>query len=234
MSEEDRVATGASASVVAAVTALAGVAGHPNEAIAVAAISSALQPLFEEQLHWVLDVVRRLGRRRRITPATLEAELTGSPAKQELLIRALDASRTASAEEKRRAIAASIAAGLESDLDAARENDVLRLIADLDLVHVLALQIMSQPRPLLTNAAFLGQTSFEMSDLGEIDGRLRGLEERVMAVLVSHGLVADETSATFNSAMDSYRITNYGRLILARFTDPEQAKEADRGVPSMM
>ena len=227
MSEEDRVATGASASLVASVTALAGVAGHPNEAIAVAAISSALQPLFEEQLHWVLDVIRRFGRRRRITPAALEAELTGSAAKQELLIRALDASRTASSEEKRRAIAASIAAGLESDLDAERENDVLRLIADLDLAHVLALQIMSQPRSLQTNAAFLGQTSFEMSDLGEIDGRLCGLEERVMAVLASHGLVADETSATFNSAMDSYRITNYGRMVLARFTDPEPEGEND-------
>ncbi len=166
MSEEDRVATGAAASLVASVTALAGIAGRPDEAIAVAAISSALQPLFEEQLHWVLDVVRRFGRRRRITPAALEAELTASPAKQELLIRALDASRTASAEEKRRAIAASIAAGLESDLDAARENDILRVIADIDLAHALALRILSQPRTLMTNAAFLGHTSFEMRDLG--------------------------------------------------------------------
>lgn len=225
MSEEDRIATGAAASLVASVTALAGIAGHPDEAIAVAAISSALQPLFEEQLRWVLDVVRRFGRRRRITPAALEAELTASPAKQELLIRALDASRTASAEEKRRAIAASMAAGLESDLDAARENDILRVIADIDLAHALALRILSQPRTLMTNAAFLGHTSFEMRDLGEIDSRLSGLEERVMAVLVGHGLVADETSTTYNSAMDSYRITNYGRTVLARFTDPEPEDE---------
>ena len=176
-------------------------------------------------MHWVLDVVRRLRRRRRITRAALEAELTASPAKQELLIRALDAARTASAEEKRRAIAASITAGMESDVDAARENDVLRLIAELDLAHVLALQIMSQPRTLMTNAAFLGQTNFEMMDLGEIDGRLSGLEERVMAVLVSRGLVAEDRSMTFKSAMDSYRITNYGRMILARFTDPEPESE---------
>ncbi len=170
-------------------------------------------------------MVRRFGRRRRITPAALEAELTASPAKQELLIRALDASRTASAEEKRRAIAASMAAGLESDLDAARENDILRVIADLDLAHALALRILSQPRTLTTNAAFLGHTSFEMRDLGEIDRQLSGLEERVMAVLVGHGLVADETSATYNSAMDSYRITNYGRTVLARFSDPEPEDE---------
>jgi len=225
VSEEDRIATGAAASLVASVTALAGIAGHPDEAIAVAAISSALQPLFEEQLRWVLDVIRRFGRRRRITPAALKAELTASPAKQELLIRALDASRTASAEEKRRAIAASMAAGLESDLDAARENDVLRVIADLDLAHVLALRILSQPRTLMTNAAFLGHTSFEMRDLGEIDSRLSGLEERVMAVLIGHGLVADETSTPYNSAMDSHRITNYGRTVLARFTDREPEDE---------
>ena len=68
-------------------------------------------------------------------------------------------------------------------------------------------------------------TSFEMRDLGEIDSQLSGLEERVMAVLIGHGLVADETSTTYNSAMDSYRITNYGRTVLARFTDPEPEDE---------
>ena len=44
MSEEDRIVTGAAASLVASVTALAGIAGHPDEAIAVAAQSGPVPP----------------------------------------------------------------------------------------------------------------------------------------------------------------------------------------------
>jgi hypothetical protein len=209
--------TSVSGSLVATITAVAGISGHAGEAVAVAAVSSALQPLFEEQLHWVVDVIRRFGRRRRITATSLEAELTASPAKQELLIRALDVARTASAVEKRQAIATSIAEGFESDLAATRENDVLRVIADLDLAHVLALHVMSRPRPLLEKAAFLGPANFETEDLGRIDERLIGLEDRLVAVLVSQGLVSNETLSTYDKAMNSWRITTYGRIVSSRY-----------------
>jgi len=212
-------AASVSNSLVATITAVAAIGGHPEEAVAIAALSAALQPLFEEQLRWVLDVLRRFGRRRQISPQTLKEELVASSVKQELLIRALDASRSASTEEKRRAIATSIVEGFESDLAAARENDVLRVIADLDLAHVLALGVLSRPRPLPNLSALLGDVYFEAQDLGRIDGRLIGLEDRLMAVLVSQGLATNETLSTFNNSMGSFRITAFGQLVLDRFTN---------------
>ena len=220
MSDESALpASSVSNSLVATITAVAAIGGHPEEAVAVAALSAALQPLFEEQLRWVLDVLRRFRRRRQISPQTLREELVASSVKQELLIRALDASRSASTEEKRRAIATSMVEGFESDLAAARENDVLRVIADLDLAHVLALGVLSRPRPLPNLSALLGDVYFETQDLGQIDERLIGLEDRLMAVLVSQGLATNETLSTFNNSMSSFRITAFGQLVLDRFTD---------------
>src|ERR1035437_7679252 len=109
--------------------------------------------------------------------------------------------------------------GFESDLAAARENDVLRVIADLDLAHVLALGVLSRPRPLPHLSALLGNVYFEAQDLGQIDERLIGLEDRLMAVLVSQGLATNETLPTFNNSMSSFRITAFGQLVLDRFTD---------------
>src|ERR1035437_1947211 len=167
MSDESALpASSVSNSLVATITAVAAIGGHPEEAVAVAALSAALQPLFEEQLRWVLDVLRRFRRRRQISPQTLREELVASSVKQEVLIRALDASRSASTEEKRRAIATSMVEGFESDLAAARENDVLRVIADLDLAHVLALGVLSRPRHLPNLSALLGDVYFETQDLG--------------------------------------------------------------------
>jgi hypothetical protein len=165
--------------------------------------------------------MRRFLRHRPFTSELFEEELLASPAKQELLIRALDVSRTAAVEDKRRAIAASIAAGFESDLAAAKENDVLRVIADIDLAHILALAVLNSPRPLQIKAAFLNPIHFEVRDLGLIDDRLIGLEDRLMAVLVSHGLVADETVPTYNTSMSAYRITAFGQKVLERFTSDE-------------
>jgi hypothetical protein len=219
MSDDSSVpASSVSNSLVATLTAVASISGHPDEAVAVAALSAALQPLFEEQLNWILDVLRRFGRRRNIPAQVLRRELATSPAKQELLIRALDTARSASTEEKRRAIATSIVEGFESDFDAARENDVLRVIADLDLAHVLALAVLSRPRPLQNLSTLLGDMYFEVQDLGRIDERLIGLEERLMSVLVSQGLATNESVATFNSVSNNYRITAFGRLVLKRFT----------------
>ena len=107
----------------------------------------------------------------------------------------------------------------QSDLDAARENDVLRVIADLDVAHVLALSVLSKPRPLAHLSALLGDTNFEVQDLGRIDERLIGLEVRLMAVLVSQGLATNESIAAFDNSMSSFRITTFGRLVLERFTD---------------
>ncbi|MHB1209870.1 MAG: hypothetical protein ACYC1I_09225 [Acidimicrobiales bacterium] len=49
-------ASSVSNSLVATITAVASISGHPEEAVAVAALSAALQPLSEEQLRWILDV----------------------------------------------------------------------------------------------------------------------------------------------------------------------------------
>lgn len=207
--------------LVAAVSAVAGISGRPDEAVAVATLSAAFQPMLQVQISWFLDVLRRFVRREPFAANEFETDLFESPAKQELLIRALDVSRFAATEEKRQAIAASIAAGFESDLAAARENDALRVIADLDLAHVLALKVLNGPRDLLNEAAFLNPTHYQAVDLGNIDGRLAGLEDRLIAVLVSHGLVANETVTAYNSAISTFRITAFGRMVLDRYATDE-------------
>lgn len=157
--------------------------------------------------------------RLQVSSTALKEELAASPAKQELLIRTLDVSRSASTEEKRRAIATSIAEGFESDIAAARENDVLRVISDLDLAHVLALVVLSRPRPPSDMSALLGEVHFVVHDLGQIDARLLGLEDRLMAVLVGQGLATNEMIPTYNRSLSSFRITPFGRLVLDRFSD---------------
>jgi hypothetical protein len=220
--ESSLPASSISGSVVAGFMTLAGVSGHPGEAIGAAVLLGGYQPYLAEQLPWLADVARRVRRRFLGSDQSLQEELMSSPAKQELLIRALDVARLASTEEKRRAIAASLVEGFESDLNAARENDVLRAIADLDLAHVLALEILSKPRVLQHRSAYLGD-KYLVEDLAQIEPGLFGLGERVTAVLVSQGLASNETSSlsALDIPMDSYRITDFGRLILERFNDVE-------------
>lgn len=218
MAESDRSAASVTNALVAAATAAAATGGRPEDAITAAALIGAFQPVLQIQMSWALDVLRRFLRRRPMAAAQLEEELSSSVIKQALLIRALDLSRTAAAEEKRRAIAKSIAAGFASDSAAAIENDTLRVVADLDLAHVLALSILSNPSPISIRAAFLNPIHFEAHDLGVIDDRLVGLEDRVLAVLVSHGLVAIDSVPTYNSAMSAYRTTAFGVAVLERFT----------------
>lgn len=221
MTAADRSAISVTNALVAAASAVAGASGHPDEAVAVATLSAALQPILLVQVSWAVDVLGRFIRRRTFTPHDFEEELSASSAKQELLIRALEASRTAAAEEKRRAIAATLTAGFESDLAAARENDVLRVVADLDLAHVLALRVINNPRTLPSKSAFLGEVFFEAQDLGQVDSHLLGLEDRLMAVLVSHGLATNETLSAYDNAMGIYRISAFGQLVLSRFTSDE-------------
>ena len=99
---------------------------------------------------------------------------------------------------------------------------MLRVIANLDLAHVLALGVLSKPRPLPNNAAFLGAMNYEAQGLGLIDDRLIGLEDRLMAVLVSQGLVANETASTYDNTMNSFRITSFGQMVLERFAPDEK------------
>lgn len=217
LTRAERSTISVTGALVAAASAVAGISGRPDEAVAVATLSAAFQPLLQVQISWFVDVLRRFVRPESFAANDFEIEISESPTKQELLIRALDVSRTAATEEKREAIAASLTAGFESDLAAARENDVLRVIADLDLAHVLALRVLNSPRHLLNEAAVLNPVYYQAVDLGKIDGRLAGLEDRLIAVLVSHGLVVNETVSAYNSSMTTFRITAFGQMVLERY-----------------
>ncbi|MGC1239911.1 MAG: hypothetical protein WA860_14100 [Acidimicrobiales bacterium] len=218
MTESKHPQISVTGALVAAASAVAGISGRADEAVVVTTLTAAFQPMLQVQISWLADVLRRFVRHESFSANDFEAEVSESSAKQELLIRAIDLSRTAATEEKRAAIAASMTAGFESDLAAARENDVLRVIADLDLAHVLALRVLNSPRNLPNEAAVLNPIYYQAVDLGHIDGRLVGLEDRLIAVLVSHGLVLNETMTAYDSSMTTFRITTFGQMVLERYS----------------
>src|SRR5487761_511831 len=74
-----------------------------------------------------------------VTVEVLLAALDSSPEKQELLVEAFEAARTATLEAKQTALSAALASGAGADASAGgitRELMIVRAIADLDSPHI--------------------------------------------------------------------------------------------------
>jgi len=216
--DESSGAPTSAAVITSTLTALAGASGHAPEAILVAAGAAALQPAFGRVCGWIGDVFSRGAANSGRSVEELIAVLDSSPEKQELYVRSIETARSASLETKRAAIASALAEGTASDAAAVRATDFLRIVADLDLAHVQALRIPSEPRSLPMRSAFLGANNFDPTDLGEVDPALRSSEERLLAVLRSHGLAEHATQVeTFGPTTTAWHITTFGREVLARY-----------------
>jgi hypothetical protein len=205
--------------VVAMTTAAVGYAGHPLEAVIGAGALAMLEPLVARGFEWVGAVLNKGARKSGRTVEGLIADLEGSPEKQELLIKALDLARTASLSGKRDALAEALARGIASDGDAANETEFLRVLADLDVSHVRALQILGTPRTLPRRSVFLNPMYYETDDLDELEPALTGRVDRVLAVLLSHGLAERaEPLDLKDSIIPAWTITAYGREVLERLS----------------
>jgi hypothetical protein len=222
--DQDEIPATAAGALVAAATSAVGITG-PLEAIIGAAAFAVLQPVLATGFEWMGNVLNRGAKKSGRTVEQLVRELNTSPAKQELLIRALDAARRASLAGKREAMAEALAKGLMSDSAAAGETEFLRVIGDLDLAHLQALAVLEEPRPLDRNSVYLGQITFQPGDLGDKVPALRGREGRILAVLGSHGLAEQDTVGAFDHIYTPWQITSFGREVLARLTDIQQAVE---------
>lgn len=212
----------ATSSVISNTAAAAAAAsGHAPEAILGAAAAAALEPVLRRGLAWIAQVVKRGSDRAGMSPQELLASLESSAAQTELLIKALELARSASLASKREAIASALAAGTASEEAAVSETEFLRIVADLDVAHVEALRLLSEPRPSdLPRSALLGQLNFDPEDLGVLSPTLRGREGRLLAVLVAHGLAERDSSATWDSVgSPSWHITPFGREMLDRFME---------------
>jgi hypothetical protein len=205
--------------MTATAAAVAGLGGHPLEAVLGAAGAAALQPTVEATWGWIGDVFCRGAKRLGGSVQNLVDDLNSSPAKQELLIKALEMARSASLEEKRVAIATSLATGAmaESDVGVAEEAQFLRVLADVDLAHIEVLRILSRPRTRPWMSAILGSSNFLDEDLVELLPFPGDLAPQLLAVLASNGLVVEEQTDTLSGReLRSWRITTAGLRLLDR------------------
>jgi hypothetical protein len=219
--ESTNAASTAGAVVVAMGAAVAGVGGHPLESILGAGAFAAVEPFLASGFTWIGDVLKRGAARSRRRVEDLLTDLDASPEQRELLIKALELARSTSLEAKRSAIAEALARGVTSAEVAVGETDFLRLLADLDAAHVEALQILGTPSDLPRPSRLLGTVFYEPADLGEINPILRGHEQRLLAVLESHGLAEHSPAEGLRPIPSAWSITSYGLEVLARFQEDE-------------
>ncbi len=225
MTGDDERTQSTTTAVVAAVgIAAAGSTGHLLESLLGAAGFTALEPVLSRSWHWVADVLKRGASRSGQPVQDLITGLDGSPEQQELLIKALELARSTSLAAKRRAIAQALANGSASVEAAIGETEFLRLVADLDVAHIEALQVLGRardvhemPRP----AGTIGPWYYEADDIGKINPRLHGQEQRLLAVLAGHGLVAQHDEESFHVIRGCWSITVAGVELLPRFETVE-------------
>ncbi len=216
----DRAGDTGAAVVAATGTAVAGLAGHPLEALLGAAGFAALQPTIAAAWAWTADVFTRSAAELGGTVQELVDDLNSSPAKQEMLVKALELARSASLEKKRIAIASSLAAGAAaaSEAEVAEESAILRILADIDLVDIQVLDALSQPRSQAWKAGYLGEHLYLVEDFSELLPALTGLVPRILAVLAANGLViATEVEGLSGPGFQAWQITTAGRGLLDRF-----------------
>jgi hypothetical protein len=73
------------------------------------------------------------------------------------------------------------------------------------------------PRP----AGTIGPWYYEADDIGKINPRLHGQEQRLLAVLAGHGLVAQHDEESFHVIRGCWSITVAGVELLPRFETVE-------------
>jgi hypothetical protein len=202
--------------------------GGTPEAALMAAAAAALQPVLARGILWMQDSFHRGAKKSGLSIEDLIKALDDSPEKQELLIKALEVARSASLASKRNAIAGALARAVNADASVTNEIEFLRVVGDLDLAHVRALSVLSQPRTLKQFSPFLGSDLYQTADLSEIDPSLKGLEGRLFAVLQSHGLVElNEVMDISEHPLPGWGITAYGLEVLGRFEDSDEFGSSD-------
>lgn len=228
----------------AALGAAAGLAG-PDAAVA----GAGLAPVIEDVLGQILG--RLSGKRaERVTETLVDAaaELGGDTAEQlkrfadaaasdetyqELLARTLTVAQDTAMRDKRRALSRALANALD-DVGTKVDDEIafVRMLADLDPVHIRVLRIMSR-RP-----AHLDRVAQQMNaaddpkavrqwyawSITREDPGLEGAVWGALRVLERHGLVSDQGLQPVPQPygmQNEYEITPYGDYLVARLAEPD-------------
>jgi hypothetical protein len=226
----------------AAIGAAAGFAG-PEAAV----IGAGLAPVIEEVLGRVFSGMTER-RVKRVTETLTDAsgELGGNPAEQlrrfadaaasdetyqELLARALTIAQDTSLRDKRRALGRALASALdETGTRVDSEIAFVRMLADLDPVHIRVLKIMSRrPQHLDKVAAQMNAADdpkaarqwYEWS-IVEADPGLEGAVWGALRVLERHGLIGDrgEMLVPHGGRQHEFEITPFGDYLIERLAAP--------------
>jgi hypothetical protein len=230
-----------SAAAIGASAVLAG----PEAAIA----GAALTPVLEDLLGKILG---RLSSRRRarVEETLIDAadDLGGDKAEQlqrivdaaasdetyeELLARALTAAQDTAMRDKRRALGRALASAVD-ETGTAVDGEIafVRLLADLDPVHVRVLRIMSHRPPHLDQVARQANAANDPTwgrqwygwSLQAADPGLGDSVWGALRVLEQHGLIWDRGEQLVphpHGMQHEYMISPYGDYLLARLATPE-------------
>lgn len=227
-----------------ALGAAAGLVG-PDAAVA----GAGLAPVIEEVLGQFFDMVFSK-RAERVTETLLDAaeELGGDAAEQlkrfvdaaasdqtyqELLARTLTIAQDTAMRDKRRALGRALANALD-DIGTKVDNEIafVRMLADLDPVHIRVLKIMSRrPKHLDQVARQLNAAEdpkavrqwYEWS-LVEADPGLEGSAWGALRVLEQHGLIWDRGEQLVphpDKMQHEFMITPYGDYLIERLAGPD-------------
>lgn len=153
---------------------------------------------------------------------SLVEALTADAARLRLLVDALEATERAVLDEKLAALASSLAGAALSvdDLEVHRETLIVAALTDIEAPHVHLLdrfQRSSQELGLGTGTDPMATLSWHQ--LERVADWSEGILESLVGTLVRHGLVATLGGGAMfggGSGTSSYRITDFGALILER------------------
>lgn len=216
------VASSAPDAAAAAGAAVLAIAVGPAGAIAGAATAPVVSRVVAQFVRSVraagraraASVIARAAHLAGLEPAVLAQRLQASPEHEELLVRTMRAAADAAADEKLVMLATSLGRAAQgTPIDAGREALFVRVIADLDLLHIHVLQRFgSSPVSVPLNSQSL---ELALPDLGESAAP-------VLATLVRHGLLAYSTPSVSGAygggglTTAVWEVTPFGKAFLDR------------------
>ncbi|MGB9113522.1 MAG: hypothetical protein WCF24_12460 [Acidimicrobiales bacterium] len=225
-----RLPEAGSAALITAATLGLGADSHSPEFFFAVSALAAAQPYVTAVWTWLDDVFDRAATRRGEPAARLVEELMSSPEKQELFAEVFGATRSAASEEKRRVLAAALAAGASAapgDIALTRSLLIVRAITDLEAPHMAMLAKLNEP-PLKTAAPAAGSAGSSQGLMWGINGWRSSTELRaivkdsmdllvpILATLERHGLVeqTEPEGLKFKKHEASWRLTPHGRFLM--------------------